>query len=235
MSRSWTEKEKKQRSQDYFLMYSQHPEYKTKIDEGVTKFWKNNSKQRKKYSSMMRKFWTKEQRVKQSQRKKAYFKKNPLSTELKKKIDKAVTRWWREHPNIKKQKSIELKEFFMKHPKDFMEKFANHKNNPFRPHIKTSFGLVRSKPEKIIADYLTSCNIKAEYEAKTIRLDGWPCVPDFYLPDYDTYIEFYGGYPGSYKKKVIKNKIYKKYKIKVISITPSELDKLDSVISFKNH
>jgi hypothetical protein len=58
-------------------------------------------------------------------------------------------------------------------------------------------------------------------------LGGYLCTPDFQLTKSKIYIEFYGGYPGSWKKKVVKNKLYKKYKIPVISITPSELRDLD--------
>jgi len=53
------------------------------------------------------------------------------------------------------------------------------------------------------------------------------CVPDFYLPKYNThnmtYIEFYGGYPKAWKKKVLKNRLYKAHKIPYIFITPAEL------------
>ena len=37
------------------------------------------------------------------------------------------------------------------------------------------------------------------------------------------FIEFYGGYYKAWKRKVLKNKLYKKYKIPVIVITPAEL------------
>ncbi len=40
-------------------------------------------------------------------------------------------------------------------------------------------------------------------------------------------MEFYGGYPKSWKKKVLKNKIYRAHKIPVLAITPAELEDLD--------
>jgi hypothetical protein len=149
---------------------------------------------------------------------------------LRKKIDIAVTKWWKEHPHVRKKYSDRLKNYFIKNPKDFADKFYNGKNNPFCPHIKTKLGLVRSKGEKQIADFLVKNKIKAEYEAKTLMLDGYICVPDFYLEKYNTYIEFYGGYPGSRTKKVLKNKLYKKHNLKVIAITPGKLYNLKKEI-----
>jgi hypothetical protein len=150
--------------------------------------------------------------------------------ELRKRIDLAVTKWYKEHPNIAKRNSRRLKQYFLKHHDEFLKNFENGKNNPFTPKISSKLGKVRSKGEKQIADFLYKNNILARYESKDLILDGVVCVPDFYLRDYKTYIEFYGGYPGSRKKKILKNKLYKKHHVKVISITPSELYNLDKEI-----
>ena len=40
----------------------------------------------------------------------------------------------------------------------------------------------------------------------------------------------YLGFPGSWKKKVIKNKLYRKYSVPVIAVTPAELKNLDAAI-----
>lgn len=149
---------------------------------------------------------------------------------LRKKIDISVTKWYKEHPNIAKRNIRRLKQYFLSHRKEYQNKFENGKNNPFKPHIKTRLGLVRSKPEAEIANFLKKNNISAGYESKTLILDGYVCVPDFYLPEYKTYIEYYGGYPSSRNKKILKNKLYKKHKIKCIFITPSELYDLDMEI-----
>lgn len=218
-------------------------EYREKQSR-ITKNYFKNKENRRERGLLISKGWTKEKREEWSEklkeryknikiRKKVskslkkYFKKHPRSADINKKIDKAVTRWWKEHPNIKKDRARKLKNFFIKHPEDFKKKFMNGKNNPFKPHLKTAFGLVRSLGEKRIADYLAFKKIKAVYEEKVLILEGHPFVPDFWLPYYKVYIEFYGGYPSSWKKKVIKNKLYKKYKIKCIFITPAELGDLD--------
>ena len=55
---------------------------------------------------------------------------------------------------------------------------------------------VKSYWELIIANYLWSCGINVQYEPKNhyIKNDEWnkiPYRPDFYLPDYDIYIEYF--------------------------------------------
>lgn len=150
---------------------------------------------------------------------------------LRKKIDISVTKWYKEHPNVAKRNIRRLKQYFLKHRKEFQNKFENGKNNPFKPRIKTELNVkVRSKGEKEIANFLKENNIKAEYESKNLILDGYVCVPDFWLPKHNIFIEFYGGYPGSRTKKIIKNKLYKKHHLKVISITPCELYDLNREI-----
>ena len=163
---------------------SMRKEWREKLKIAGRKAWRNG-KTRKKFIRAVRNF--------------------SKTPEYREKVDIAVTKWWQEHPHIKKEYSRKLKNFFIKHPQAFAKKFENSKNNPFSPHIKTKLGEVRSQGEKAIADYLASNNIKAYYEAKPLLLDGHICVPDFYLPKIKTYIEYYGGYPGSWKKKVLKN------------------------------
>jgi hypothetical protein len=146
---------------------------------------------------------------------------------LRKKVDRIVTRWWREHPNVKKRVSEKIKKYYIENPKAF-EKFLSGGKNPFKKKIKTKFGYkVRSKGEKEIADFLFDSKINAIYEKYTLFLDDWLCTPDFYLPKFNVFIEFYGGHPSSWKKKVIKNKIYKKCNLPFIAITPSELISLN--------
>lgn len=53
--------------------------------------------------------------------------------------------------------------------------------------------IVRSKAEARIANYLFDNNIEYEYE-KSVVVDGRNIHPDFYLPKYNLFIEFYGLY-----------------------------------------
>ncbi|MFH1248938.1 MAG: hypothetical protein V1660_02195 [archaeon] len=188
-----------------------HPEILERRAESIRLRYKNDKKLIKRISFKLKEKW-----------------KDPTYANL---VDSRVTAWWREHPNMKKERAEEAREYFLAHPEDFREKFLNAKSNPFKCHIMTRQGFkVRSKGEKKIADYLFEKGIECEYESENFILEGWACTPDFYLPDYDYYIEFYGGFPGSRPKKVLKNRLYPKYSVACIFITPDELRDLDTAI-----
>ena len=65
------------------------------------------------------------------------------------------------------------------------------------PPVTLTGQRVRSKGEKIIADYLTRHNISYQYEAQA-KTNDWFIFkktisrPDFYLPQYDLYVEYWG-------------------------------------------
>ncbi len=143
-------------------------------------------------------------------------------------IDRTMTKWWKEHPNIKKEMSIKAKNLFVSNPEKF-KKFIKYGNNLASPRFKTRQGFkVRSKGEQAIANFLHDNNISSQYESKTLifKTEGQICVPDFYLPSFKVYIEFYGGHPKAWKKKVLKNHLYKAHNIPCIFITPGELRNL---------
>ncbi len=104
---------------------------------------------------------------------------------------------------------------------------------------------VRSIAERKIADYFTKSNINYVYEreAKTkgIFFDSKISSPDFYLPDYDVYVEYWGLVDvGDYetrkryeKKMRWKMAQYHENKIKFISIYPSNMENLDWIFRKK--
>ena len=78
--------------------------------------------------------------------------------------------------------------------------------------VTTLSGLaVRTRSEKRIADFLYRQGIAFEYE-KELMFNGRRYIPDFYLPEMNIYIEFFGwSHIPSYQNKVEeKMKIYKK-------------------------
>jgi len=84
--------------------------------------------------------------------------------------------------------------------------------------------LARSLSEKIIADFLFTSKVEYEYE-KHIRLDGYDIKPDFYLPVYNLYVEFWGmlespGYFESFKWKVNR---CNKHRINFIALNSEDL------------
>lgn len=110
----------------------------------------------------------------------------------------------------------------------------------------TSLGVdVRSKTEKRIAEYFTRNNIEYVYE-KTLRSKGWfnskkISNPDFYLPEYDVYVEYWGLVDAPDKK--VKNRYVREMKwkmkqyyendVKFVSIYPSNLRNLDWIFRKK--
>ena len=184
---------------------------------------KHTKKEKEKIRKSALKYYSNPAVIKKfSNRWKKYWQKHPESIQ---KIDRAMTKWWKDHSHIRKEKSIEMKNFFMKNPDKF-RKFLKYGDNPASPRFRTKQKfLVRSRGEQKIADFLFFHKIKSEYEGKTLifKKEGQICTPDFYLPSRKVYIEFYGGYPKAWKKKIMKNKLYRKYKIPCIFITPAEL------------
>jgi len=200
--------------------------WRENISKGMKKYY-SNPESIKKHSRVMKKAYSSPSaRLRMSRSIKKMYRENP---ELIKKIDRTVTRWWREHPNIRKERSETLKKLFIKNPSKFSN-FMKYGKNPNQLRLRTKKGfLVRSKGEQTIANFLHDNNIQNSYESKTLifKEEGQICVPDFYLPKYKIYIEFYGGHPKAWKKKVMKNKLYKNHKIPCIFITPAELRDLN--------
>jgi hypothetical protein len=105
---------------------------------------------------------------------------------------------------------------------------------------------VKSKAEKTIADYFVRNKIQYQYEKPAVRRALWIfkiriSKPDFYLPRYDTFVEYWGLLNADDKRlryhysRIRRQKItkYQKFKIKFISLYPSDLPNLDRVLREK--
>ena len=81
---------------------------------------------------------------------------------------------------------------------------------------------VRSKIEKIIADFLYYNKIRFTYEPM-VNLGGFYLIPDFHLDDYDIILEHFGLENQEYKQ-CVQSKLnrYKYFKIKVVCTYASE-------------
>jgi len=105
--------------------------------------------------------------------------------------------------------------------------------------------VMKSIGERRIADYFVKNNINYiyEYDAKGrfLFFDYKISSPDFYLPDYDVYVEYWGlvnaddsrtraQYVRTMKRKMA---IYYRNKIKFISIYPDNLKDLDWIFRRK--
>jgi len=111
--------------------------------------------------------------------------------------------------------------------------------------VKTDSGIcVQSKGEKLIADFLYEHHIGFDYDEQ-ITLNSneknakghtkqW-VRPDFYLTEFGVVIEYWGmeGTADYDKKMDWKKRVYKESKQKFISVTPEDLNKLDSIMRTK--
>ena len=103
------------------------------------------------------------------------------------------------------------------------KKLKNYFGKKYIPESVTSFKcidghIVRSKAELIIDNYLYNHHIAHEYE-KIIKVNGKSILYDWYLPEVEVYIEYWGFYGKNYmKRKEEKIRLYKKGKLKLISI-----------------
>ena len=116
------------------------------------------------------------------------------------------------------------------------EKISFEKKVKRGSKIKTARGdYVQSFGEKLIADFLYKNGINYIYD-KPVRFSFFQrraIRPDFYLPDYNVYIEYWGmeGDKDYDRKAVWKRKIYEKYKKKLISIYKEQKDKIPEILT----
>lgn len=107
------------------------------------------------------------------------------------------------------------------------------------PSITKRGEVVRSRSERKIADYFYENRIEYDYE-KPVNIkghSGWKIInPDFYLPEYNVYVEFWGW--ADEDKKYNQNmkwkmKQYYDNGINFISIYPRNLKDLDRIFKQK--
>lgn len=80
---------------------------------------------------------------------------------------------------------------------------------------------LRSGGEEIIADILDELEVEWHYE-KTLVLGGERVLPDFYLPDYGLYIEYWGmRHNAAYDaRRRFKQRLYADYGVPVLELWP---------------
>ncbi len=112
---------------------------------------------------------------------------------------------------------------------EIIDRYGNRK-------IKTKDGrFVRSLSEKIILDYFFDHYIRVVYE-KTIpyineKGENAELHPDFYLQDYDLYIEFNGLTNKTYlRQKDYVNKIYKEKEHNVVILDPNDINDIEGTL-----
>lgn len=94
--------------------------------------------------------------------------------------------------------------------------------------------LVQSNGERKIADWLSAHNIAFRYDERYRILNGHAIRPDFYLPELDLYIEYWGMDTSEYKISMLKKQqIYQQEGKRLISIYPRDNQDLDRILRNK--
>lgn len=103
-----------------------------------------------------------------------------------------------------------------------------------RPRFKTRHGLlVRSKVEKIIADFLFALGLRYEYEP-IIEVGGFHVMPDFRLLDSGILVEHFGlDTPAYQQAKAAKLDRYRRYGVPVIWTEVADEPQIEDVLTRK--
>ncbi len=93
---------------------------------------------------------------------------------------------------------------------------------------------VQSHGERLIAEWLAAHAIKYRYDERIRIIEGYAVRPDFYLPEFDVYIEYWGMDTIDYKIGMLKKqKIYQQEGKRLISLYPEDKNDLDVALGKK--
>lgn len=123
--------------------------------------------------------------------------------------------------------------------KCFDEVYLKRRNFDTRVELKKTIRakdgtLVQSDGERRIAEWLTMRKIPYRYDERFRIIEGMAIRPDFYLPELDVYIEYWGMDTADYKIGMLKKqKLYQQEGKKLISLYPEDKDNLDISLAQK--
>jgi len=82
---------------------------------------------------------------------------------------------------------------------------------------------VQSDGERLICEALAAEQIRYRYDERFRILDGYAIRPDFYLPEFDVYIEYWGMNTANYKIGMLKKQqLYQQQGKRLISFYPED-------------
>ena len=86
---------------------------------------------------------------------------------------------------------------------------------------------VQSDGERLICEALDGERIRYRYDERFRILDGYAIRPDFYLPEFDVYIEYWGMETADYKIGMLKKQqLYQQQGKRLISLYPEDKPQL---------
>ncbi len=90
---------------------------------------------------------------------------------------------------------------------------------------------VQSDGERLICDVLDSEKVSYRYDERFRILDGYAIRPDFYLPEFDVYVEYWGMDTADYKIGMLKKqKLYQQQGKKLISLYPDDKPRIRDLL-----
>jgi len=94
--------------------------------------------------------------------------------------------------------------------------------------------LVQSDGERRIAEWLAANHIAYRYDERIRIVEGYAIRPDFYLPEFDVYVEYWGMNTADYKIGMLKKqKLYQQEGKRVISLYPADKPRMAEVLQTK--
>ncbi len=94
--------------------------------------------------------------------------------------------------------------------------------------------VVQSDGERRIAEWLTAHGLVYRYDAKYRIIGEFQIRPDFYLPELDVYIEYWGLDTPQYKMSMYKKQtLYQQEGKRLISVYPADLSRLGALLPSK--
>ncbi|MCC6227517.1 MAG: hypothetical protein IT195_14080 [Microthrixaceae bacterium] len=94
--------------------------------------------------------------------------------------------------------------------------------------------VVQSEGERRIANWLTTNGLAYRYDGKFRIIGEFQIRPDFYLPELDVYIEYWGLNTPQYKMSMLKKQmLYQQEGKRLISVYPQDLPNLASLLASK--
>ncbi len=94
--------------------------------------------------------------------------------------------------------------------------------------------LVQSDGERVVAEFLTERGIAFRYDERFRIVEGFAMRPDFYLPEFDLYIEYWGMDTADYKIGMLKKqKLYQQEGKRVISLHFRDKPQLREILAEK--
>ncbi|MCK9264902.1 MAG: HEAT repeat domain-containing protein [Deltaproteobacteria bacterium] len=82
---------------------------------------------------------------------------------------------------------------------------------------------VQSEGERLICEALNGAGIRYRYDERFRILDGYAIRPDFYLPEFDVYVEYWGMDTADYKIGMLKKQqLYQQQEKRLVSLYPDD-------------